>query len=125
MRTWRKLSPPSTAWRVEVVEESITMTPPPETAHHAIVDHVQRALERVFPEARGALHATSVAIPARRSVRVPDIAVLRFDEPPSDDEPVPAERALLVAEVTSERNGQVDRRQKQWAYAPTESRCTC
>ncbi|MBQ0927964.1 Uma2 family endonuclease [Saccharopolyspora endophytica] len=122
VQTWQHLDLPDKAWRAEIVEETIVMSPPPGYPYNAIAARVQRALDRAIPDEWGVFQTAGVAIPLRRCLFVPDIAVIPFGELPSDDTPgpVPVERALLVAEITSKGNADVDRKEKLWAYGQAE-----
>lgn len=114
VQIWRTAAPPDKAWRTEIIEETIVMKPPPGCPHHAIAARAQRALDRAIPEEWGVFQRAGVAIPHRRSVLVPDVAVIPFGDLPGEDDstPVPVDRVLLVAEITSKRDADVDREEK-------------
>jgi Uma2 family endonuclease len=60
-----------------------------------------------------------VSIPLRAKLFIPDLVIVpdaAFDSL-SNNEPVPADRALLVVEITSFSNAATDRKTKRWSYA--------
>jgi Uma2 family endonuclease len=122
VQTWQHLDLPNKAWRAEIIEETIVMTPPQAPAHNMIADIVHRELVGALPRELGIFQTLGVAVPLRRSLFIPDLVVVPRAEMPGrgDPQPVPAERALLVVEITSKSNADVDRKQKLWTYAHAE-----
>ncbi|WP_406692957.1 Uma2 family endonuclease [Saccharopolyspora sp. ID03-671] len=122
VQTWQHLDLPNKAWRAEIIEESIVMSPPPAPAHNMIADVVHRELVGALPRELGIFQTLGIAVPLRRSLFIPDVVVVPRAEIPGreDPQPVPAERALLVVEITSKSNADVDRKQKLWTYAHAE-----
>ncbi|TWF92450.1 Uma2 family endonuclease [Saccharopolyspora dendranthemae] len=122
VQNWQHLDLPDKAWRAEIIEETIVMTPPPGPAHNMIADVVHRELVGAVPRELGIFQTLGIAVPLRRSIFIPDLVVVpRADIPGrSDPQPVPAERALLIVEITSKSNADVDRKQKLWSYAQAE-----
>jgi Uma2 family endonuclease len=118
LHAWQELDVPE-GWRAEIVGEGITMTPPPGNGHNAIADWVHRALAGVVSNDLGLYQTLGLSIPMRRKLFIPDLVVVPRAELRQlpDNQPVPAERALLVVEITSESNADVDRTTKRWGYA--------
>ena len=118
LTTWQELELPA-GWRAEIVGNGINMTPPPGNGHNLIADLVHRALARVTPDEWGLYQTLGVSIPLRAKLFAPDLVIVpRFElDSLSDNEPVPADRALLVCEITSFGNAKTDRKTMRWGYA--------
>ena len=60
-----------------------------------------------------------MSIPLRAKLFIPDFVIVPRDELHGlpDNQPVSADRALLVAEITSFSNAETDRKAKRWSYA--------
>lgn len=105
-------------WRAEIVATGITMTPPSGKGHATIVTLVHRALNAAVREDWAVCRNVGVSIPLRLKLFVPDLVVIPWSAlGGADNEPVPAEQALLVVEITSPGNAQTDRKPKRWGYA--------
>jgi Uma2 family endonuclease len=118
LTAWQELDAPA-GWRAEIVEYGINLTPPPGNNHNRIAERVHRALMRITPDEWGLYQKLGVSIPLRAKLFIPDLVVVpdaAFDGL-SDNEPVPADRALLVVEITSFSNAETDRKTKRWGYA--------
>ncbi|MGP4019449.1 Uma2 family endonuclease [Saccharopolyspora sp. 5N708] len=119
VQVWEHLDLPNRAWRAEIIEESIVMTPPPGHGHNLIANQVHRALSREIPDEWAIFQTSGVAIPLRSSLFIPDVVVIPLDVMPTDDDPTPiaAGQALLAVEITSKSNAERDRKTKLWNYA--------
>ncbi|MCI2422591.1 Uma2 family endonuclease [Saccharopolyspora sp. K220] len=119
VQIWQHLDLPNKAWRAEIIEESIVMTPPPGHGHNWIANRVHRVLAREVPDEWGIFQTSGVAIPLRSSLFIPDVVVIPLDAMPTDDDPtpIPAGCALLAVEITSKSNAERDRKTKLWSYA--------
>lgn len=118
LRTWQEMDVPA-GWRAEIVGEGITMTPPPGNEHNRIADAVDDALRKSSPGTWGIYQNLGLAVPLCAKLYIPDLVVVpraRLAELP-DNEPVTADKALLVVEITSKGNAEVDRKAKLWGYA--------
>ncbi|WP_222850217.1 Uma2 family endonuclease [Allosaccharopolyspora coralli] len=118
VRTWQELDVPE-GWRAEIIEESIVMTPPPDTGHNLIASRVTKALVRAIPDDWEIFQTQGVSVPLRSSVFIPDLVVIPRERVPGGDpaEPTPIEHALLAVEITSRSNADTDRKTKLWSYA--------
>ncbi|MEV5538066.1 Uma2 family endonuclease [Saccharopolyspora shandongensis] len=120
VQSWQKLDLPNKAWRAEIIEGRVQMTPPPGTAHNLIAHFVHRAFLRAVSDEWGIFQTLGIAIPMRRTLCVPDIAIVPRDAVPDEEGSVSASKAALVAEITSIGNADDDRKKKLWAYAHAE-----
>jgi Uma2 family endonuclease len=118
LAAWQELDVPE-GWRAEIVGEQIIMAPPPGNGHNLIAGLVNRALIRVLPDGWDLYQTLGISIPMRLKLFVPDLAVVPRSVVRSgrDNEPIPAEHARLVVEVTSRGNADTDRKTKRWGYA--------
>lgn len=115
---WHKEDAPR-GWRVEILEGSVTVTPPPGNEHNGIADVLHSTLARVIPAGVGLYQTLGVSVPHRHGLFIPDLVAFRRADVRSrpDTEAVPAEKAMLVAEITSQYNANRDRHTKLWGYA--------
>ncbi|QUG99865.1 Uma2 family endonuclease [Saccharopolyspora erythraea] len=116
VHTWQELDVPE-GWRAEIIEGRIVMTPPPGYPHNLIADLVHRALVRGIPDEWAIFQTAGVGVPLRSGLFIPDLMVVPREDVPSGVGPMPAEKALLVVEITSQGNADVDRKTKLWSYA--------
>lgn len=117
LHTWRELDVPD-GWRAEIVGEQITVTPPPDQPHNLIADLVHGDLRAGLSRDLGIFQTLGLAIPLLGKLYIPDLAVVpRAEVAKGDGRPILAEQALLVAEITSRSNAEVDRTAKLWGYA--------
>lgn len=115
---WQQVDLPNEAWRAEIIEESIVMTPPPDKVHDLISSRVTRTLAQHIPDEWEIFHTQGVSIPHRSCLFIPDVLVIPQDRVCTDDPmPTQAGQALLVAEITSKSNADRDRKTKLWSYA--------
>ncbi|MBB0245297.1 Uma2 family endonuclease, partial [Streptomyces alkaliphilus] len=105
--------------RVELVEGTVTVAPPPSKSHNAIAEEVQRQLHglpRIGTEF--GIHQTlGLALPIRSGIFVPDLAVVPRAAVRGPGTHVVAGEAALGVEVTSKGNAGQDRVTKAAAYA--------
>jgi Uma2 family endonuclease len=118
LTAWQELTVPE-GWRAEIVENGINLTPPPGNGHSRIADLVNRALVRITPDEWGLYRTLGVSIPLRAKLFVPGLVIVPRDELDGlpENQPVSADRALLVAEITSFSDAETDRKMKRWSYA--------
>jgi Uma2 family endonuclease len=118
LAAWQELDVPA-GWRAEIVGNGINMTPPPGNGHNRIADLVNEALVPIRPPGCGLYQTLGVSIPLRARLFIPDFVIVPRDELDGlpDNQPVSADRALLVAEITSFSNAETDRKTKRWSYA--------
>jgi Uma2 family endonuclease len=92
------------------------LRPPPDDEHDSIADLVNDALSEVAPDGCDVHPAIALAIPLRLKLLVPDLAVLPRGSSSGgpDNQPVPAELALLVVEIAARGT---DLRERQLTYA--------
>ncbi|KAA5829517.1 Uma2 family endonuclease [Saccharopolyspora hirsuta] len=119
VQVWQNVDLPNKAWRAEIIEGSIVMTPPPGYGHNVIADRVHRVLARTIPQSWGIFQTAAVEVPLRSNLFIPDLVVIPLEALPADDDPVPvpAGQALLAVEITSKSNANRDRNEKLWGYA--------
>lgn len=117
LRIWRELDVPD-GWRAEIVGEQITVTPPPDQPHNLIAHRLHRALLRAVTVEIAIFQTLGLSIPLLGKLFIPDLVVIPEAEvAKGESQPVLAEQALLVAEITSKSNADTDRKAKLWAYA--------
>ena len=117
VEVWENLDLPNAAWRAELIEGRIVMTPPPGNAHNLIADAVDGGLRAAVPKEWAVFQTSGIAIPQRRSLCVPDLVVIPKEDVPVGESSIPAEKARLVVEITSPDNADDGRKKKLWAYA--------
>ncbi|MYX16088.1 Uma2 family endonuclease [Streptomyces sp. SID8374] len=103
--------------RVEIIDEIVTVSPPPSKDHHSTVALIQRRLYGVIPEDWGIYQTLGVALPVRGGIYVPDLVVLPRTAVSGPGYDVPAAEARLVVEITSRANANHDRVSKVNGYA--------
>ncbi|MEU5161302.1 Uma2 family endonuclease [Streptomyces sp. NPDC020875] len=120
LETWRELDVPE-GWHAEIDGDQITLAPPPHRHHNHITEGVQRALYGGgLPKDLGLYQTLGVQITPLQRLYVPDLVIVprELTSGASDTkDPVDAGEALLVVEVTSKGNANVDRVRKLRAYA--------
>ncbi|MFF7247895.1 Uma2 family endonuclease [Embleya sp. NPDC008237] len=110
---WKELEAPE-GWRAEFDGENITMSPPPGHRHELIADDLHWQLRRAAPEGCGVFQHLGVEIMSVGRLCIPDLVVVAREDVAT---PTPADRVLLVAEITSPSNADTDRVDKLRAYA--------
>ena len=116
LQAWRGLDVPD-GWRAEIIEESLTVSPPPSEVHNVVGHFVHRALARSLPDDLGIFQTLGVRVVPLGELYIPDLAVVPLDLLPSPEPPLSAEHAVLVVEITSRGNAERDRKTKLWGYA--------
>lgn len=115
LAVWRSVAVPD-GWRVEIVGESIVASPP-DKRQSMIAAEVNRALLPTLPPDVGSHQRLAVAHPEGQLLFVPDLVVMpRAALHGRDDDPVPADRALLAVEITSPTSAETDRFSKLVGY---------
>ncbi|MYW31216.1 Uma2 family endonuclease [Streptomyces sp. SID2119] len=115
VRIWEETDAPE-GCKVEIIEEIVTVAPPPSDDHSATASPLQRPLCTVIPEGWGIYQTLGVALPGRGGIRVPDLVVLPRAAASGPGYHVPAV-ARLVVEITSRANADHDRVGKVNGYA--------
>lgn len=119
LETWQELDVPD-GWRAEILDEGITLMPPPKLPHNLVADQVHKALVRGAPDNWGIFQGLGVQIVRLNKLFIPDLVVVPLDVLTSRSdlpEPVSAEHVLLAVEITSKSNANTDRKTKKWGYA--------
>ncbi|MFD9812892.1 Uma2 family endonuclease [Streptomyces sp. NPDC059080] len=117
VRIWEQTDAPE-GCKVEIIEGIVTVSPPPDNIHNFIADKVQRRLYAVLPEDWGIYQTLGAAVPSRKGLYIPDLAVV--PDAVVCGEPghyVPAAAAEMVVEITSKSNASHDRIAKAAGYA--------
>lgn len=113
VRFWEEMDAPEGS-KVEIIEGILTVAPPPANDHNNIADDLQRALYQVIPRDWGVFQTQGVAVPSRRGLFIPDLAVVPKAALQRPGHFIAASDARLIAEITSPRH---DRISKPAAYA--------
>ncbi|MEU2074029.1 Uma2 family endonuclease [Streptomyces sp. NPDC013489] len=116
VRIWEETDAPE-GCKVEIIEGIVTVSPSPASRHNSIASRVHRRLVLGIPEEWGVVQTLAIAVPARRGMFVPDLAVLPFAVLDGPGRYVAADAVELVAEVTSPSNANHDRISKAAGYA--------
>lgn len=103
--------------RVEIVEGNIVVSPTPQGRHARTTSKLRDALGPLVPEKLMMAEVVSLSLPETEQRYIPDLVVLPEDVLDSAEWLFPAAEALLVVEVTSPGNSEVDRVQKLRGYA--------
>ena len=109
--------------RVEVIEGEIVVSPTPQGRHAVVAYELREQLRAAVPA--GFLHVENVTLqlPASRQRYIPDVVILPRDMLDSPEWLFPAEAALLVVEITSPDNADIDRVKKLRGYASSAVPC--
>ncbi|MFF3602539.1 Uma2 family endonuclease [Streptomyces sp. NPDC002463] len=116
VRRWESMDWPE-GCKVEIIEGIITVAPSPTVRHNLTASKVHRRLYSVIPDDWEVFQTQSLAVRARSGMFIPDLVVVSEDVLDEPGSYIPAEVALLVAEVTSPSNANHDRITKAAAYA--------
>ncbi|MFG2482197.1 MULTISPECIES: Uma2 family endonuclease [Streptomyces] len=118
VRLWEELDWPE-GCKVEIIGGTVRVAPRVANRHALIASVVQGALSPALPETWGVYQRQSVAVPSCRAMLTPDLLVLDSSVlvESATECYVPAERAVLVAEITSLSTAAQDRTEKPAAYA--------
>ncbi|NJQ00626.1 Uma2 family endonuclease [Streptomyces zingiberis] len=113
---WQETDAPE-GCRVEIVEGTITVSPPPANSHNVTAALLQRMLYPVLPENWEIFQTQGLSVPERSGLYIPDLAVIPIASLKRPGHTVPAEEAELVVEITSRDNANHDRVSKVHGYA--------
>ncbi|MEV7377964.1 Uma2 family endonuclease [Streptomyces lydicus] len=117
VRIWEQADAPE-GCTVEIIEGIVTVSPPPDNNHNIIAERVHRRLYSVLPEDWGVYQTLGTAIPLRKGLWIPDLAVIPEDVLCAETGHfVPAATAELIVEITSKSNASNDRIAKAAGYA--------
>ncbi|MGC4949855.1 Uma2 family endonuclease [Streptomyces sp. DT224] len=116
VRIWEETDAPE-GCKVEIIEGIVTVSPPPSKDHNTTAELLQRRLYSVIPEDWGIYQTLGVSVPGRAGLYIPDLVVVPRAVASGPGNRVPAEEALLVAEITSQHNANHDRIGKVHGYA--------
>lgn len=101
---------------VEIVDGWIVVTCTPDGRHAVATHAVRSALRPLLPSGSLAVERITLELPGSERY-VPDLVVMPRAVLDSSESMFPAQEALLVAEVTSPGNGEIDRVAKLRGYA--------
>lgn len=101
-------------WRAEILGGSITIAPPPDIPWNRIVSDTSRQLFSTMPDDLGCYFRLALSM-AEDMLLVPSIVVMPEAElvGARDGEPILADRALLIVEITTWGNTEAPRMAKQ------------
>ncbi|MFE9012680.1 Uma2 family endonuclease [Streptomyces cyaneofuscatus] len=116
VRIWEETDAPE-GCKVEIIEEIVTVAPPPSNDHSATASLLQRPLYTVIPEDWGIYQTLGVQLPGRGGIYIPDLVVVERAVLSGPGNRVPAAEARLVVEITSRANANHDRVSKVNGYA--------
>ncbi|MEV7560145.1 Uma2 family endonuclease [Streptomyces sp. NPDC089795] len=104
---------------MEIIGGTVRVAPRAANRHVLIASMVRRALCPALPETWGVHQRQSIAVASCKAMLTPDILVLDSSVlvESATECYVPAERAVLVAEITSLSTAAQDRTEKSAAYA--------
>ncbi|SCF84101.1 Uma2 family endonuclease [Streptomyces sp. Cmuel-A718b] len=116
VRIWEETDAPE-GCKVEIIEEIVTVSPPPSKDHNTTAELLQRRLYTVIPEEWGIYQTLGLSLPGRGGIYIPDLVVVDRASATGPGNTVPAEEARLVVEITSRANANHDRVSKVNGYA--------
>lgn len=116
VEVWENIDLPNAAWRAEIIEGRIVMTPPPGSTHNLIADLVHGELRMAVPKDWAIFQTFGIKIPQRKSLCTPDVVVIPRCDVPKGRSSLSADKALMVVEITSQGNADDDRTRKLWGY---------
>ncbi|WP_405507461.1 Uma2 family endonuclease [Streptomyces cyaneofuscatus] len=116
VRIWEETDAPE-GCKVEIIEEIVTVSPPPSTDHNVTAELLQRSLYTVIPADWGIYQTLGVSLPGRGGLYIPDLVVVPRQVLSGPGHQVPAAEARLVVEITSRANANHDRVSKVNGYA--------
>ncbi|MGW4835979.1 Uma2 family endonuclease [Streptomyces globisporus] len=116
IRIWEETDAPE-GCKVEIIEEIVTVSPPPAKNHSSTASLVQRPLYSVIPEDWGIYQALGLSLPGRGGICIPDLVVVDRAAATGPGNTVPAAEARLVVEITSRADANHDRVSKVNGYA--------
>lgn len=114
---WEELEVPP-GWRAEILAGTVVVSPTPSVTHNRVASALTRLMNRSeMPADRDIYQTAALQVGSTGDVYVPDLVVVPTDRLPDKGGIIPAEHALLVAEITSPSNAEHDRKRKLWGYA--------
>ncbi|KFK90764.1 hypothetical protein IX27_07070 [Streptomyces sp. JS01] len=116
VRIWEETDAPE-GCKVEIIEEIVTVSPPPSTDHNVTAELLQRSLYTVIPGEWGIYQTLGLSLPGRGGLYIPDLVVVPREVLSGPGHQIPAEEARLVVEITSRANANHDRVSKVNGYA--------
>ncbi|MFI6963835.1 Uma2 family endonuclease [Streptomyces sp. NPDC050255] len=116
VRIWEETDAPE-GCKVEIIEQIVTVSPPPSKDHNTTAALLQRRLYSVIPEEWGIYQRLGVSIPGRGGLYIPDLVVVPRAIATGPGNRIPAGEARLVVEITSQANANHDRIGKVHGYA--------
>ncbi|MBD2829171.1 Uma2 family endonuclease [Streptomyces californicus] len=116
VRIWEETDAPE-GCKVEIIEEIVTVSPPPSKDHNTTAELLQRRLYTVIPEEWGIYQTLGLSLPGRGGIYIPDLVVMERALLVGPGHTVPASEARLVVEITSRANANHDRVSKVNGYA--------
>ncbi|WP_345646752.1 Uma2 family endonuclease [Streptomyces tremellae] len=116
VRLWESTDAPE-GCKVEIIEGIVTVAPPPSSDHNLIADLVQEVLYAVKPKDWGVYQTQGLTVPSKKGLYIPDLVVMDRADLAGRRSSIPADRAELVVEITSEANANHDRVAKVRGYA--------
>lgn len=116
VRIWEETDAPE-GCKVEIIEEIVTVSPPPSKDHNTTAELLQRRLYTGIPEEWGIYQTLGLSLPGRGGIYIPDLVVVDRATATGPGNTVPAEEARLVVEITSRANANHDRVSKVNGYA--------
>ncbi|MQS07399.1 Uma2 family endonuclease [Streptomyces sp. IF17] len=103
--------------RVELVEGTVTVAPPPSKSHTLITSRVHQRLLAMAPSDWGVFQNLGLAVPPRAGLYVPDLVVAPDAALLGEGTWIRGHEAALVIEITSPGNARHDRVTKTAGYA--------
>ncbi|WP_031053141.1 Uma2 family endonuclease [Streptomyces sp. NRRL F-5702] len=116
VRIWEETDAPE-GCKVEIIEEIVTVSPPPSKDHNTTAALLQRRLYTVIPEDWEIYQTLGLSLPGRGGIYIPDLVVVDRATASGPGNTVPASEARLVVETTSRANANHDRVSKVNGYA--------
>ncbi|MCA1222603.1 Uma2 family endonuclease [Streptomyces sp. 8L] len=116
VRLWEGTDAPE-GCKVEIIEGIITVAPPPSNDHNLIADLVQEVLYAAKPKDWGVYQTLGLVLPSKKGLYIPDLVLAERADLAKRPSSLPADRAKLVVEITSESNANHDRIAKVHGYA--------
>ncbi|NEC22358.1 Uma2 family endonuclease [Streptomyces parvus] len=75
VRIWEETDAPE-GCKVEIIEEIVTVSPPPSKDHSSTASLLQRPLYTVIPEKWGIYQTLGLSLPGRGGIYIPDLVVV-------------------------------------------------
>lgn len=118
LAAWQETNAPE-GWRTEIVADAMVVSPPLDNRGSSIADQLNRLLRGVIPDDWAICHVLGMSVGARSELFVPDVVVVARSDLRAgpDHEPVPVQRARLIAEIPSHGSAEIDRTTKRRGYA--------